>query len=371
MKCNLVGYCENRKAYRLWDPSSKIVRASRDVTFNESSTYAKDDLEETEFREGVCTAVGEGGGGTATVVPPDGRATESNAVQFPEERPNAGEQDEPFHGFEESETSGDVRREVMPKRQARKPQRLIEDESFGKIAQDAKTHDEKEPLNYQEAIDSPEGGFWELAMDEEIESLQKNETWSLVTLPPGRKTVKCKWIYKKKRDADGDTVRYKARLVAQGYSQRKGIDFKETYAPVARLESLRTLLSLAAVNDMEIVQLDVRTAFLNGTLNKDIYMNQPEGYIDEKQPQAVCKLLKSLYGLKQASRAWNLKFHSVLCDLGFKRSESDPCVYRQEIDGKVSVLAIWVDDGLLCCDSRRSIMEMVAALKSQLEISVC
>ena len=187
-----------------------------------------------------------------------------------------------------------------------------------------------EPTTYTQAIHSDDCIQWEKAMQEEYDSILSCGTWSLVKLPPNsdRQAIGCKWVYKIKRKADGSVERYKARLVAKGFNQKEGIDYNETFAPVAKFCSIRALLALAAREDMEIHQMDVKTAFLNGDLDEDIYMKQPQGYVVDGKEDYVCKLHKALYGLKQAGRAWYKKIDNVLLHtLGFKRSQADHCVY--------------------------------------------
>ena len=138
-------------------------------------------------------------------------------------------------------------------------------------------------------------------MKEEFNSLQKSNTWELVDLPPGRKLVQCKWVYKTKVAADGSPLKYKARLVAKGYSQVHGIDYNETFAPVAKMDSIRLALAIATSKQWEVHHMDVKCAFLNGDLTKEIYMQQPQGF--STNPSLVCRLRNSLYGLKQSPRA--------------------------------------------------------------------
>lgn len=142
-------------------------------------------------------------------------------------------------------------------------------------------------------------------MQEEYDSLIRNETWSLTQLPPNRTAIKTRWVFKVKEESDGSTTRFKARLVAKGFSQRPGIDFEETYSPVVKYDTLRVILSLVAAKDLDMAQLDIKTAFLNGELDEEIYIEQPEGYVAEGKGNLVCRLNKCLYGLKQASRVWN------------------------------------------------------------------
>lgn len=159
---------------------------------------------------------------------------------------------------------------------------------------------EDEPNNYTEALSSREVKQWEATMREEIESLHKNKTWALVSMPEDRKAIKCRWVYKLKFSKNKVSL-FKARLVAKGYSQVKGVDYEETYSPVVRHGSVRAILSISATRDYEIVQLDVKTAFLYGELKETIYMDQPEGFVESGSKDKVCLLNKSLYGLKQAS----------------------------------------------------------------------
>ena len=154
-----------------------------------------------------------------------------------------------------------------------------------------------------------------------------NQVWTLIDHTPGVKLVVCKWVFKKKTDMDGNVHTFKARLVAKGYTQKFGVDYDEAFSPVAMLKSIRILIAIATFYDYEIWQMDVKTAFLNGKLTKDVFMTQPEGFTDPKYPNGVCKLHKSIYGLKQASRSWNLCFDEKIKEFGFLRSEDEPCVY--------------------------------------------
>jgi hypothetical protein len=180
---------------------------------------------------------------------------------------------------------------------------------------------------YDEAMESADVDCWKDAIKEELKSLQENNTWELTRLPKGRKAIGNKWVLKIKYKANGEIDRYKARLVAKGYSQKEGVDFTETFAPVVKLPTLRTIIAVAAYQGMTIHQMDVKTAFLNGNLNEEIYMTQPAEYEKEGQEELVCKLIKSLYGLKQASRAWNQAFNDAITTKGFKQLKSDECVY--------------------------------------------
>lgn len=159
-------------------------------------------------------------------------------------------------------------------------------------------------------------------MNEEIKTLETNQTWSLVPLPPDKHCIGCRWIYKVKDKPDGTVDRYKARLIAKAYTQQAGIDFSDTFSPVAKLTSVRFLLTIAAAKNWHLLQLDVNNAFLNGDLFEDVYMDLPLGYKTENG-NTVCKLNKPLYGLRQASRQWFCKFSSSLLNHGFVQSKND------------------------------------------------
>lgn len=161
---------------------------------------------------------------------------------------------------------------------------------------------ENEPRTFKEAMSSSEAQYWKEAVNSEIESILSNHTWELVDLPPGNKTLGSKWIFKKKMKDDGTIDKYKARLVVKGFRQREGLDYFDTYSPVTRITSIRMLIALAALYDLQIHQMDVKTAFLNGDLEEEIYMNQPEGFVVPGKEKKVCRLVKSLYGLKQAPK---------------------------------------------------------------------
>ncbi len=229
----------------------------------------------------------------------------------------------------------------------------------------------EEPDTITEAMDSPQAEEWRLAMTEEMASLMKNGTWKLVDCPLGVTPVPVKWVFKVKRDSSGNIERFKARLVAKGFKQREGIDYNEVYAPVSKHTTLRTLLSLVAKEDLELQQLDVKTAFLNGVLEEEIYMVQPPGF-EEGGKNVVCKLEKALYGLKQAPRAWHTKLRNELELLGFTASEADAGLFvrygKQRSDNVY--LLVYVDDCLLITskDNKSSLLNLKSQLASIFDI---
>nr|AAM00978.1 Putative retrovirus-related pol polyprotein from transposon Tnt 1-94 [Oryza sativa Japonica Group]AAP53107.1 retrotransposon protein, putative, Ty1-copia subclass [Oryza sativa Japonica Group] len=202
------------------------------------------------------------------------------------------------------------------------------------------------PRTIEEAYSSPDADYWKEAVRSEMDSIMSNGTWEVVERPYGCKPVGCKWVFKKKLRPDGTIEKYKARLVAKGYTQKEGEDFFDTYSPVARLTTIRVLLALAASHGLLVHQMDVKTAFLNGELEEEICMDQPDGYVLEGQDGMVCKLLKSLYGLKQAPKQWHEKFDTTLTSAGFVVNEADKCVYYRYGGGGV-ILCLYVDDILI------------------------
>jgi transposase InsO family protein len=221
-----------------------------------------------------------------------------------------------------------------------------------------------EPKTHAEAITCPDALHWRKAIDKEGQSLVAHGTWKLVPLPKGKRALTSKWIFKIKYDAQGNIERYKARLVIRGYEQVRYVDYDEIFAPVIRLESLRMLLALVAINDWECHQTDVDTAFLNGDMDEEVYMLQPEGLVKEGQQQLVCRLLKSLYGLKQAPRAWHKKLTDFLKSQGYVKLNSEACIYVRAGSGGVAIVGIYVDDLLLIADTTSGVQAIKNMLSS-------
>ena len=207
----------------------------------------------------------------------------------------------------------------------------------------------EDPMTFKQAMTSEKSDNWWAAMKSELNSMEKNGVWKLVTLPQGCKPIGCKWVYKTKRNSKGQIDRYKARLVAKGFTQKEGIDYNETFSPVSTKDSLRIIMALVAHFDLHLHQMDVKTAFLNGDLEEEIYMTQPEGFIQESEKNLVCKLSKSIYGLKQASRQWYLKFNKVIKAYGFIENALDECIYMKTSGRHFIILVLYVDDILLAC----------------------
>ena len=310
-RCIFLGYGTVTKGYRLYDVNRSKVLYSRDVVFDESKPGVEKEPKDNEPREPAEQDVNLDSGSDAESVvgqaePIDGQAEEMV------------DQGGPVRG--------------RPVRDRRPP------DMYGEWVN--LSQDNPEPSSVCEAMASSNKSKWREAMKKEMESLYENEVWDLVEPPKGRKIVGSKWVFKEKIGADDTTERYKARLVAQGFSQKRGLDYDETFSPEMRTESVRSMLALAAKDNLLLHQMDVTTAFLNGTLEEEVYMKQPEGFATKGKEHLVCKLKKSIYGLKQSPRCWNVALDDHLCDIGFTQSASDPCIYTSE--GGSILLAVYV-----------------------------
>ncbi|RVX04667.1 Retrovirus-related Pol polyprotein from transposon TNT 1-94 [Vitis vinifera] len=218
-----------------------------------------------------------------------------------------------------------------------------------------------EPECYNEALQDENSSKWELAMKDEMDSLLGNQTWELTELPVGKKALHNKWVYRIKNDHDG-SKRYKVRLVVKVFQQKEGIDYTEIFSPVVKMSTIRLVLGMVTAENLHLEQLDVKTAFLHGDLEEDLYMIQPKRFIVQGQENLVCKLRKSLYGLKQAPRQWYKKFDDFMHRIGFKRCEADHCCYVKSFDNSYIILLLYVDDMLIA----GSDIEKINNLKKQL-----
>lgn len=217
-----------------------------------------------------------------------------------------------------------------------------------------------EPTSFLEAS---QDSNWIEAMNKEVQALESNHTWDVVSLPPNKKPIGCKWVYKLKLKADGTLERYKARLVAKGFTQKYGIDFEETFSPVIKMTTVRCLLAVASHNKWPLHQLDINNAFLHGELNEEVYMKMPPGI--PNPTNQVCRLRKSLYGLKQASRQWFAKLLSALQSLGYTQSKNDYSLFIKRVGTHITIAAVYVDDIILTGTDQLEIL----ALKSHLHTS--
>ena len=206
--------------------------------------------------------------------------------------------------------------------------------------------DQGEPATFVEAMNSSERKEWQAAIERELQAFNENEAWVVVDKPKDKRIVGCRWVFKKKKDSNGDVNCYRARLVARGYTQTKGVDYQETFAPVVKLSCLRMLFSMSARLDLEIDHIDVCTAFLNGSLNEEIFMRVPEGFSGNFKSDKVCLLKKAVYGLKQSARMWNEKATEVFLRLGYKQSDYEHCIFYKSSSNGVVFVAVFVDDFL-------------------------
>lgn len=221
-----------------------------------------------------------------------------------------------------------------------------------------------EPVTIKEAMSSSNSAEWKDAMSDEMNSLMENQTWTLVNLPNGKKPLKTKWVFNIKEDTSGKMIRYKARLVAKGCSQQYGIDYEETFSPVVRYSTIRILIAMAVKKGLKIDQMDAITAFLQGELSDEIYIEQPDGFKDGSKK--VCRLKKAMYGLKQAGRAWNLKLEAALKSFGLIKSKLDPCVYYNT--DTTLIVAIYVDDILIFWKNESVLNEIKTSLSNSFKM---
>lgn len=358
-KCIFLGYASGVKGYRLWslDPKSPKVIIEKNVIFHESAMFSSNEVAENSTD-------------TATHVDTD-KQVELELDFDPLVETSA----DSAHVSDEIET--DILPEVedcialrRERRVITPPSRYAESAFVYALSAAEETTDAGEPSTFSEAMSSPRSPEWSLAMNEEMESLSKNQTWILVPHPKRQKIVGCKWIFKRKEDSSGTArARYKARLVAKGFSQVEGIDYTEIFSPVVKHTSIRILLAIVALNNLELEQLDVKTAFLHGNLEEQIYMQQPEGFVVEGKEDHVCLLKKSLYGLKQSPRQWYKKFNSFMIAQGFYRSKYDVCVYFK-IDAKeiIIFLLLYVDDMLIAARNKSDIDQLKVLLGQHFEM---
>jgi hypothetical protein len=218
------------------------------------------------------------------------------------------------------------------------------------------------PSSVREALADP---HWRRAMEEEYAALLANQTWDLVPRPSGGNVVTGKWIWTHKRRADGSLERYKARWVLRGFTQRPGVDYDETFSPVVKPATVRTVLSLALERSWPVHQLDVKNAFLHGTLTETVYCSQPAGFVDSSRPDLVCRLNKSLYGLKQVPRAWYSRFATFLVSLGFTECKSDTSLFVYRRGTEAAYLLLYVDDIILTASSQPLLQSIIRSLQQE------
>ncbi|GMP53679.1 hypothetical protein CsSME_00019075 [Camellia sinensis var. sinensis] len=354
-KAIFLGFGDGVKGYRLWCPESKKVLIRRDVTFDESAMLKQSDPQQNEeaLKKSVQVEFETPTKTSQPINHPEEVSEDSSEESSDEnEDPEAPQQSEPIA----------IRK---GKRVTKKPSWMTD-----MVAYALPIIEDNVPCTFKEAVHNAESVKWKEAMDEEIGSLHKNQTWELVQLPKGKKAIGCKWVYTKKEGIPGrDNIRFKARLVAKGYAQKEGIDYNEVFSPVVKHTSIRILLALVAQFDLELAQLDVKTAFLHGDLEEEIYMSQPDGFKIAGKENWACKLNKSLYGLKQSPRQWYKRFDRFMMETEYTRSQFDHCVYFRKLpDGSFIYLLLYVDDMLIASTSKVEIDKLKAQLAREFEM---
>ena len=335
-KCVFVGYGDDEFGYRFWDYENRKIIRSRDVVFNENVMYKDRSIAESSSS-----------------------STEAETKEFVEFEEISGNdvQISPEAVQEEPGTPALRRSSRIPKPIQR----------YSPSLHYLLLSDSGEPECYDQAMQVEDSVKWESAMKDEMDSLMSNQTWELAELPPGKKALHNKWVYRIKEEHDGNK-RYKARLVVKGFQQKEGVDYNEIFSPVVKLTTIRLVLKIVAAENLHLEQLDVKTAFLHGDLEEELYMRQPEGFIKEDRKNLVCRLKKSLYGLKQAPRQWYKKFDSFMSSHGFTRCQADHCCYFKKIDNNFIILLLYVDDMLVVGSNMQEIVNLKLKLSKQFEM---
>ena len=344
-----IGYEANSKAYRILDPDGKTVRVARDVTFHEGVFPYNTPTPPAHMNdEPLCIVDIKLEPDEEPVSAPSG--TSPAAPTTPTDEADSEDEDLPPLHMDTDSDEEDEDIAPLPTQDApppRRSSRLRQAPSEWWASSAAVVELQPEPVSVKEALAGPEAQQWKLAMDEEYAALLHNKTWEVEDRPPGTNVLPVKWIFKRKRDAAGNIERYKARLVVVGCRQREGLDYNEIYAPVGKHATLRTLLAVTAHRDLELHQLDVANAFLNGELEEDLWMQQPPGFAVGGSDRA-CHLRKTLYGLKQSPRAWYANLRSQLEAIGFNASVADPGLFIMMAgSGDWTYVLIHVDDILI------------------------
>lgn len=368
----LVGYSDNVKGYRIYNPVNNKVTTSRDVIIQEKPQRQETvtvSLESTDsvgelVEESVVKLepVNKSSSSESDYLDVEDESLESEAygenlnMEQTSSAPQSTEEalDTPHAG------STTPVPEVTEKRQRRKPDRY----GFANMCCTATGED---GLTYAEAISGPERLMWLQAMTEELQSFQDNQAWEVVDTPSNASVVQCKWVFKKKTDSDNKVV-YRARLVAKGFTQKAGIDYQETFSPVIRHSTLRLLFAISVQLGMDITHLDVKTAFLNGHLKESIFMHLPEGF-PMNSSNKVLKLRKAVYGLKQSSLAWYNKVEEILCKSGFKKCKLEPCVFvNNHSDNKKTIVGLYVDDFLVFSNCKSESDNLIDILSKKFKV---
>ncbi|KAJ9559214.1 hypothetical protein OSB04_013828 [Centaurea solstitialis] len=355
--CILVGLSEESKGYRLLNPQTKKIITSKDVRFEEDKLWEwgadQGKKNEPEMTWG------------------DDEQQEENVVDEDICDDEEVYEDDNHGETEESRAVGVESSGAREGRPRRTP-RYLSDYVTGNepLEEDELNMVEiynQDPTTYEEAVKSKK---WRVAMDAEIEAIERNLTWELAVLPIDTKCIGVKWIFKTKLNERGEVVKYKARLVAKGYSQEHGVDYMEVYAPVARMDTIRMVIALAAQKGWSIFQMDVKSAFLYGTLQEDVYIQQPQGYVVKGSEHKVYKLRKALYGLKQAPRAWFSRIETYFIKEGFEKSKNEQTLFiKKNSKGNILIISIYVDDLIYTGDDVVMMQEFKESMQKEFEMS--
>ncbi|AAF19226.1 Highly similar to Ta1-3 polyprotein [Arabidopsis thaliana] len=380
LKGFFLGYPAGTKGYKVWLLEEEKCVISRNVVFQESVVYRdlkvkEDDTDNLNQKETTSSEVEQnkfaeasGSGGVIQLQSDSEPITEGEQSSDSEEEVEYSEktQETPKRtGLTTYKLARDrVRRNINP------PTRFTEESSVTFALVVVENCIVQEPQSYQEAMESQDCEKWDMATHDEMDSLMKNGTWDLVDKPKDRKIIGCRWLFKLKSGIPGvEPTRFKARLVAKGYTQREGVDYQEIFAPVVKHVSIRILMSLVVDKDLELEQMDVKTTFLHGDLEEELYMEQPEGFVSDSSENKVCRLKKSLYGLKQSPRQWNKRFDRFMSSQQFIRSEHDACVYVKHVSEHDFIyLLLYVDDMLIAGASKAEINRVKEQLSTEFEM---
>jgi hypothetical protein len=331
-KLIMIGYTHN--GYILWDDKTDRIIYGRDVVFDENTSFAK---MKTICNNNLHTQ-------TPCII-------QENTVEL--------EQD---YTCDEGRDDGKIVNEEENVRRSNRPRTIpsyLNDYDLSAnlteehLALNICSYLEDNPKNYEDIKERNDRKNWEEAINDEVVSIVKNNTWNVVSESVNVKPIHAKWVFCMKECESGE-IRYKARLVAKGFMQREGLDYNETYAPVARLTTVRAMLAIANKENLYIHQMDVKSAFLQGNIEEEIHMIIPAGFNDEGK---ICKLNKALYGLKQGPYCWNKRFHTFMLKEKFNHSSYDSCVYYKLEKDKLLYLLVYVDDILIFCKDECIITE--------------
>lgn len=349
-KLTFIGYAIEQKGYRFVDLESNLITVSRDARFIE---------------------LGNGSSSVEIPDPATKKISEEDVQVIPSKEEEGEDHGEEASGLDDIELdsenenapSSGIRRSKRTT-QGTRPRYLQEYDlefavGFAACAVEG-------PADHREAMQDP---IWRKAMDEEIAAHQRNGTWKLVPRPKDQKVIGSKWIYKVKRNENNQIVKCKARLVAQGYTQRTGVDVHDVFAPVTCQATFRAILTVASNDNMSVRHLDIKTAYLYGYLEESVFMRQPPGFEAAGKENNVCQLQRSIYGLRQSARCWNKRLDDVLLKNGFRAAAADPCLYVKG-EGKTKVLLmVYVDDLLVASTDEEELVKICGRLQVDFDLT--